>query len=156
MTPTSRSNFLLTFVFTVSLALGSFWYFTSALAYLDTRSLGSVALLIAPTFFALILAFGSTRSIVPLKLPDRAERHALTAPLIVGSLLTYLLLLPAFWGLGHLVARTWQDPTNPEADVFKVLFALWLPPWWAPAFGAIAAWLWITRRMAAERSRGAA
>lgn len=141
----SSSNIFLTFVAAVSLALGSFWYIWVAAVYVQAKPPLSLLLMFGPSVLSMLVLFASTRSLIPLRLPAEADGQPLTVPLLLASVGAYLLLLPPFWGLARLLVTTWQNPAHPEAGLFVGLVVLWLPPWWAPLFGSLGAWLWIRR-----------
>lgn len=136
----SYNRFFLRTVSFISFSLGFFWTIG---VILDEAIKGSDPdwwRLFVLCFLTVFLAYSIILRKAPLSLtvPDGV---AWWKPIIIGFLFAciwYLLLLPGFWWLGHLlVVNFWPNPNHSQVGLYNFLVALWLSAWWAPGLGAL-------------------
>lgn len=60
--------------------------------------------------------------------------------LLSFSALSYVALIPICAIGGYFLVLHGPNPKASDASIAITLIALWLPLWWAPAFGAL--WVW--------------
>jgi hypothetical protein len=97
---------------------------------------------------AVLLAFtGSLAWIIAFICPnflnriDNVSNTRLTVMLLTFGVLSYLALIPICALGGYFLVSHGPDPKASDGSIAIALLALWLPLWWAPAFGAV--WTWV-------------
>jgi len=72
---------------------------------------------------------------------DKITNLRLTVMLLSFSVLSYIALIPICALGGYFLVSLGPNPKASDASIAITFIALWLPLWWAPAFGAV--WTWV-------------
>jgi hypothetical protein len=134
------NRFLLRVVSFVSFFSGLFW---TTGVILDEATEGPEPgwmPLFALCFFITLLIYAIVLRKAPssLTIPRGAAWWKPAGTALFLTCICYLVILPVFWLLAHLLAMNfWPDPNHSQAGLFKLQASLWLSAWWAPGLGAV-------------------